>query len=123
MKTYPLSIFSPLLPPLANSSFQELPLGLGAMRRVELSGLLSSSLTELELPVFNMSLLYGRRQMFGHQIGAVVGTVDLDEWHELLGNLLLAPTYVHISVTHLTDALSLGDALGGRRIEVQVLCP
>ena len=59
MKTYALTVFSSLLPPVADSSFHELRSGLGALRRVELSGLLSSTLAELELHVFNMLLLYG----------------------------------------------------------------
>ena len=119
LEAYPLSILASFFPPVADSSFHELPLGLGALHRVELSGLLISALAEFELRVLHMLLLCVRGQVLRHRVGAVVGDVGLNQRHELLRHLLMQPKHSNVDVPNLGDPLSLKDAFSGCGIKVQ----
>ena len=81
-----LSFFFPLV---ASSPFEELPLRLQPLHRMELRRHLRPALSEVHLHHLDVPVLHVGNQMLRQEVCAVQRPVDLDQWNQLLGNLLL----------------------------------
>ena len=52
-----------------------------------------------------------------HQIGRIVFARHFDQWDKLLGTLLLEQQAIDIDVSHLGQACSVKNSLGGRCVQ------
>ena len=114
----PLTLLSALLPSVNSSPFVEFLLRLDPIEDVQLRGQLSSAISELELHHFGVFPMDTGGQMFCEQVGVVHRSIDLDQRHYLLNDLLLQPQNVDVNVANVGYNLALKDALRGCGMKV-----